>query len=211
MGVYLPLFPLGLVVYPGEQLRLHIFEERYKELIHVCLSEGRTFGIPAVIDQQLAEVATEVRVTSLDKRYANGEMDINTEGLRRFRIQRFDKVSPGHLFPGGNGTWLDDPLDSTAEMRAAVRAQLQALHQALGITKSFPDQAQQPLSYQIGHHIGLSLRQEYELLAQPGESERLVYILHHLERVIPVVMETERLKAKAKLNGHYKNIFPPDF
>lgn len=211
MGIYLPLFPLGLVVYPGEQLRLHIFEERYKELIHVCQSEGHTFGIPAVIDRQLAEVATEVRILSLDKRYANGEMDINTEGVQRFHIQRFDKISPGHLFPGGEGEWLDDTLTSTPDMRAAVQTQLEALHQALGITKQFPDNQHQPLSYRIGHHIGMSLKQEYELLTLPSEGERLAYILEHLERVIPVVMETERLKAKAKLNGHYKNIFPPDF
>ncbi|RMG56453.1 MAG: peptidase [Bacteroidetes bacterium] len=211
MGTYLPLFPLGLVVYPGEQVRLHIFEERYKELIHSCLTERLTFGIPAVIDQQLAKVATEVRVISMDKRYANGEMDIQTEGIRRFEIERFDKLSPGHLYPGGEGRWLDDVLDHTPEMAAAVRENLQRLHQALGITKSFEDDASQALSYRIGHHIGMSLKEEYELLTLPQESERLRYILRHLERVIPVVMETERLKAKAKLNGHYKNVFPPDF
>ena len=44
-----------------------------------------------------------------------------------------------------------------------------------------------------------------------GESKRLGYIKDHLERILPVIMETERLKAKAKLNGHYKNILPPDF
>ncbi|MCB0850824.1 MAG: peptidase, partial [Bacteroidetes bacterium] len=82
-------------------------------------------------------------------------------------------------------------------------------HQALGITKKFAETPKNSFSYEIGHHIGLSLKQEYHLLTLNQESKRLSFIKKHLETILNVVMETERLKARAKLNGHYKNVIPP--
>ena len=86
---------------------------------------------------------------------------------------------------------------------------MKQLHRALGITKQFDESSEKSFAYQIGHHIGLSIEQEYRLLTLNHESKRLSYIKRHLETILPVVMETERLKAKAKLNGHYKNVIPP--
>jgi len=55
MTNFIPIFPLGIVVYPGEKLHLHIFEERYKQLIRECRDTGRFFGIPAVIQNKVCE------------------------------------------------------------------------------------------------------------------------------------------------------------
>ncbi len=62
MTNFIPIFPLGLVVFPGEQLNLHIFEPRYKQLIQECKAADKPFGIPAVIKNAMPEMGTLVRV-----------------------------------------------------------------------------------------------------------------------------------------------------
>jgi ATP-dependent Lon protease len=211
MSQFLPLFPLSLVVFPGEQLRLHIFEERYRQLINECLDEQSSFGIPTVIDQSVVGIATEVSITSIDKRYGSGEIDLTTEGQRRFSVEKFYRVSPDKLYPGGEVIWLSDDDTPSAELQQEIYQLLEQLHEALGIQKQIADTPEDVISYQIGHHIGLNIKQEYELLTKNTELDRLIFIKQHLVGILPVVQETERMKARAKLNGHYKNIVPPDF
>jgi ATP-dependent Lon protease len=211
MSQFLPLFPLSLVVFPGEQLRLHIFEERYKQLISDCLETQSNFGIPTVIDQTVVSIATEVAITSVDKQYGSGELDLTTEGQRRFRIDKFYRVSDNKLYPGGDVAWLEDDDTPSAELQQEIFQLLEQLHEALGIQKKVADTLAGIQSYQIGHNIGLTLKQEYELLTLQTEIDRLMFIKQHLTGILPVVQETERMKARAKLNGHYKNIVPPNF
>ncbi|HEY0108163.1 MAG TPA: LON peptidase substrate-binding domain-containing protein, partial [Fibrella sp.] len=78
MDDLIPLFPLSLVVYPGEDLNLHIFEPRYRQLVSECIEEEKTFGIPAFIENKLPGYGTEVHVTTLHKRYDDGRMDVKT-------------------------------------------------------------------------------------------------------------------------------------
>ncbi len=86
MTNFIPIFPLGIVVYPGEELNLHIFEPRYKQLITECYSENKLFGIPSVIDNRMQDYGTLMRIKEISKLHENGEMDIKTEGDQVFRI-----------------------------------------------------------------------------------------------------------------------------
>ena len=80
MTNFIPIFPLNVVLYPGETLNLHIFEPRYKELIKECFENKKPFGIPAVINGHVAEYGTLVFIKEIVKEYDNEEMDIVTEG-----------------------------------------------------------------------------------------------------------------------------------
>lgn len=210
MARFLPLFPLSMVVFPGEKFRLHIFEPRYKQLINECLTAKSSFGIPAVIDKQISEVATEVKVVSLDKEYKNGEMDISTQGFGRCQLEEYYPVSDGKLYPGGKVSDITDDSNSSLALQTSIFDLLEQLHRTLGITKKLASHALEIGSFKIGHHIGLSIQQEFELLRIPSEIKRLSYIHEHLQHILPIVTEAERLKSKAKLNGHYKNIAPPE-
>ena len=86
MTNFIPIFPLGIVVYPGENVNLHIFEPRYKQLVKECHENKKPFGIPAVLDNKLQENGTLVNVIELSKMYDNGEMDIKTKGEKVFRM-----------------------------------------------------------------------------------------------------------------------------
>jgi Lon protease-like protein len=79
-----PIFPLELVVYPGNNLNLHIFEPRYKQLINDCADTKMPFGIPAVVNRSVGEFGTLVELLEIVNVQPTGEMDIRTRGLKVF-------------------------------------------------------------------------------------------------------------------------------
>lgn len=211
MPEFMPLFPLSLVVFPGESFRLHIFEERYKQLIGECVQEGKTFGVPTVIDQGVGTIATEVRVVSVDREYNGGEMDVSTEGIQRFEILQFYHEAPGKLYAGADVTWLTDDFNVDPDLQQQVFDLLEELNSMLGIHRELAGGAGGIRAYDLGHQIGFTLKQEYELLALRTETDRLTFIRQYIQEMLPVVRQTQQMKARAKLNGHYKNIVPPNF
>ena len=207
MTNFIPVFPLGIVVYPGEIVNLHIFEPRYKQLVSECHSEGKPFGIPTVINNKLNEMGTLVRITELVKVYDNGEMDVRTQGLRVFRVLEMIKSIPDKLFSGAIVNYPDNiEGPGKQQLMLKVIAAVRELHHLLNITKDFHKPDEELASYDIAHHAGLSIEQEYELLGLLREEQRQEYLKRHLGKVLPVIAEMETLKDKVKLNGHFKNL-----
>lgn len=207
MTNFIPVFPLGIVVYPGETVNLHIFEPRYKQLINECYTEGKPFGIPTVIDNKLNEMGTLVRITEMVKVHDNGEMDIRTLGLRVFRVLELIKSVPDKLFNGAIVNYPDNiEGPGKRELMQKVVSAIRELHKMLKIEKDFHKPDEELGAYDIAHHVGLSLEQEYELLGLLREEQRQEYIKRHLGKVLPVIAEMETLKEKVKLNGHFKNL-----
>jgi Lon protease-like protein len=207
MTNFIPIFPLGIVVYPGEMVNLHIFEPRYKQLVNECHTEGKPFGIPTVIDNRLNEMGTLVRITELVKVYDNGEMDIRTQGMRVFRVLEMIKTVPDKLFSGAIVNYPDN-IEGPGKrdlMHKVINA-VRELHRLLNITKDFHKPDEELGTYDIAHHAGLTLEQEYELLGLLQEVQRQEYLKRHLGTVLPVIAEMETLKERVKLNGHFKNL-----
>lgn len=207
----LPLFPLPIVVYPGEILNLHIFEPRYKELISECLENKSTFGIPTYLNDHIPGVGTEVDIIELVKKYENGEMDITVKGKSIFKLINFYKKAPNKLYSSGDVENLHISFDSNSTIKKDVLTKLQDLFRFAGLEKQVNFNPEQHVSYLIAHTIGLSLEQEYELLSINDEQKRLEYISGHLTRILPVVSEFEHMKEKIKMNGHFKNFPEIDF
>ena len=82
----LPIFPLSAVVLPGEELYLHIFEPRYKQLMQYAEENGASFGIPFVSNKTLKDFGSEVKLKSVFSRSSNGELDISVIGVGIFRL-----------------------------------------------------------------------------------------------------------------------------
>src|SRR4030095_17226645 len=100
MTNFIPIFPLGIVVFPGENLNLHIFESRYKQLVNECYAQKKPFGIPPLIENRLQDYGSLVEVVELTTVHENGEMDIKTRGSRVFRILEVIKEVPDKLYSG---------------------------------------------------------------------------------------------------------------
>jgi Lon protease-like protein len=211
MSSYLPLFPLNLVAFPHEKLNLHIFEPRYRQLINECLEERKTFGIPAFLGDRVQKYGTEIRVKALSRRYDDGRMDIETEGVRVFRLLQFQKLAPGKLYPGGEIEFLDEDETFVDDVRNALIVQVKRLYGLLKMPIELDMRRSNCISYELAHKLGLSVEQEYELLTIRSEGERQAFLLRHLERAIPVVADMERTKERIKLNGHFKHFDPLTF
>ena len=203
---FVPIFPLEIVVYPGEQLNLHIFEERYKQLINECIAEKKPFGIPAVLKNNVAEVGTLVQITEVAAIHDDGKIDIRTRGMSVFRILEVIKIIPDKLY---SGAIVDYPVNNDAlqiKLMRRVISGLRELHKLLKVNKDFKKPDDELRSYDIAHHAGLSLEEEYELLGLMREDQRLEYLKRHLKKVLPAVLGAEILKERVKLNGHFKEL-----
>lgn len=209
MARILPLFPLQLVVFPGEDLNLHIFEPRYRQLMGECRDEGLRFGVPAYFEKNMQDIATEIELINVEKTYPKGEMDVRTRALGLVRIKEFYEKMPKKLYSGAEVEDLELIQDGDYLLNEKILELLTRLFELLQITKDLPSMADSFSMYDIGHHIGLSIEQEFQLLSLLSEKERQFFVQQHLEKLIPVLLEMERLKEKIRMNGHFKNLIPP--
>ena len=154
MKTLLPLFPLELVVFPGEHLRLHVFEPRYKQLITECRDQKSAFGIPAYINGGVAEYGTEMSLEEISVTYENGEMDILTKGRRAFHLERFVRDVPGKLYSAGEVTFLENMEIHSPTPKDALSQRFRRLHELLDTGYVRDDFAGPNLSFQLGQEWG---------------------------------------------------------
>ena len=209
MEKFLPFFPLSMVVYPNENLNLHIFEPRYRQLINECLETNSTFGIPSFINKKIPGYGTEIKILGLYKRFDDGQMDIKTQGVRVFRMLSFENPVSQKLYAGGKIIYLQDE-PAPEGIIPELLLQLSRLYALLQNEEEF-DTTLAPFSYQVAHKVGLSMEEEYQLLTIERETDRQLYLLKHLNKVIPIITEMERTKERIRMNGHFKNLDALDF
>ena len=206
----LALFPLNLVAFPGEKLNLHIFEPRYLQLVNECVDTSKPFGIPTFLHESLPGYGTEMKILEIAHRYDDGRMDIRAKGQRVFRILDYVNPTPGKLYAAGEV----DFYEPETQEPLVVEELLTLLRQLYVILKSplkFDPALPQPFSYQIGHGIGLSLESEYELLTITRETERQLFLIAHLQEVVPVMQNMEATKERIQMNGHFREFGPLDW
>lgn len=198
------------MVFPHEDLNLHIFEPRYRQLIDECLDENKTFGIPSFVNSKLLGYGTEVEVKLLSKRYGDGRMDIKTKGLRIFRIVDFQNPANGKLYAGGEVIFIENE-DLNDVINPYLLSLVEKLYHLLKVKVDFEKPEYMPFSHRIVHKIGISIQEEYEVLITSNEKVRQEILIDHLERIIPVVTEVERTKERIAMNGHFKELDPLNF
>lgn len=180
----LPLFPLGIVAFPGQDLPLHIFEARYRELLGECRDEGITFGMPPYVNGRLMELGTELKLVSILKTYSGGEMDVVVRGLRVFRLEKLLPEIPDKLYPGGEV--IDAPEDFEADPAASKRlsARYRRFHRLVKSGQRLAEDVGESLSYAIAGTAGLSFAQKIELLRIRNEMGRQDFLLEHFDAAI---------------------------
>jgi ATP-dependent Lon protease len=204
----LPLFPLEVVLYPEEVLPMHIFEDRYKELIAQAIEKEIPFGVVLQVEGTLKEVGCTALVSKVTETFDDGSSNIIVTGQERFRISEIHHV---HAWMSAD---VEPVLDLKASAEPALVERLIAQHIKLlelaGRTPSpslYEDRSR--LSFFVAHNAGLTLDQKQDVLEIRAESMRVEYLIAHLERFIPAVEEAEHVRQKVRSNGHFKD-FPPE-
>ncbi len=176
----LPLFPLNVVLFPNQNLPLHIFEPRYRIMIQRCIDNKEPFGVVlAMSEDHLADVGTAALVTDVDK-LPDGHMEINTVGTERFKIKDWVVGDDGYLI----GTIVDYPFDLDEEPPAQelvdgvvqrMKRYLRLLAKTNGLSfqvDRFPEDARQ-LAIFTAIALQLDLEEKQELLEQENVADLL--------------------------------------
>lgn len=211
MASLIPIFPLELVLFPGEKLNLHIFEPRYRQLIQDADQHDIRFGIPYFQKGKEMTYGTTASLVEISKTHENGTMDIKTRGQQVFRIHQIHTKYQDKLYSGATVDFIET-VDEADEKKAAELSDLvRQLYDLMKIDKPLPGVKDIHFSYKVGHHLGLSKNQELVLLKTSQESERKDFLIDHLQNLLPIVIEMEDLRKKVEMNGHFKNLKPPHF
>ncbi|MCL6524400.1 MAG: LON peptidase substrate-binding domain-containing protein [Thermoflavifilum sp.] len=211
MTNFIPIFPLELVVYPGEQLNLHIREKPYQQLIRESVESQKGFGIPPVIKGRLHEYGTLMQVIEIAKTHADGAIDIRARGIKVFRILEVVRDIPEKPYAGAIVHYPDNRTEGDRRLMESLIMALQWLHQRLNIEKSFDKPIDHLSAYDLAHHACLGLEGEYQVLELLHERQRQEFLRRHLKNIRPIIDEIERLKERVKWNGHFRDLQLPKF
>lgn len=199
-GRLLPLFPLQVVVFPRTRLPLHIFEDRYKEMVGDAIRNRTEFGIVLAKDEGIVNAGCTVVVEEVLKNYPDGRFDIITRGSRRFEIVTLDEDK---AYLRGQVEYFDDENaeDVPDELRTRALDQFRALLDiGEGPAYGEPNLGDPQLSFQIAQSIQ-DLDFQSLLLRSRSESERLRDVTEFLSQYLPKQRRVVRMKNLAPTNG----------
>jgi hypothetical protein len=179
---FLPLFPLGVVAFPGELVLLHIFEPRYKQLITESAENGINFGIVTIVPGGASSVGTEMKLDRILRTDESGNLDVATRGLRVFRLKSFQRDVEGKLYSGGQVSYGRNDPSIDPEIQAALVQLYNRMQYRAGSREVMAAPYPENLSFLIGHDVGLSQAQELRLLTMAVERDRQAYLFQHLLR-----------------------------
>lgn len=200
----LPLFPLELVLLPHASVPLHIFEERYKEMIGECLRLETEFGIVLAREKGILRTGCTASITKVLERYEDGRMDILIQGLRRFRIVRVDDR---RAFLRAEVEYFDDTESAPAGpvlARRALAAFIEYSH-AAGAEQEPPAIDEPDLSFRLAQ-ISPDMDFRQFLLDMTSEEERLSRTAGHLEQITARKRLENALRRTARGNGHGRHL-----
>ncbi|CAN5175922.1 hypothetical protein BH20ACT13_BH20ACT13_20780 [soil metagenome] len=195
----LGLFPLPLVLLPTEQVPLHIFEERYKDLIAECLADEAEFGLVYADEAGIREVGTRAVVLEVLTRFEDGRMNILVEGRDRFKLL---DLTSGRTFQTGETMPfedVDDSADTSTEERA--RALFDHLRELTSSEIQVPEPDTPQLSYVLAARVELAAEAKLELLAETSENLRLERVCELLEEAAVAVRRQRTAAERAATNG----------
>lgn len=201
----LPLFPLEVVLLPGATLPLHIFEERYKEMIAAVMAEDGEFRVVLARDKGILRTGCTASIIEVTRRYEDGRLDILTEGERRFEIEELDTELD---YLRADVTFFEDDDETPAKEEIADRAIELYLHYArlAGLEEEeTPDREDAPLSFLLGR-ISPDLDFRQMLLGMRSEAERMEAVVRHFVVLIERRKLHEAMRATAQGNGHGRHL-----
>ena len=194
------LFPLELVLLTGEQRPLHIFEERYKELIGECLSDGREFGLVLADEDGVRPVGTRAAVVEVIQQFDDGRLDVVVEGRRRCRVV---ELTEGRSFATAEIHDVDDEAGGDPDDNEVARAvdAFRRVVEAAEVEVDEVDPGAGGLSFQIGARIDLGNDVKQSLLEVTSERERLTQLEPLLRRAADAVRVDREVRERASGNG----------
>lgn len=194
----IPMFPLNLVILPGETKPIHIFEERYKQLINDCLQNNAHFGIPYVESPSSRwEYGMEVRITKVLKIFDNGEMDVMIEGVRPFRVIEFSSV----LFPKLYGAAMIKGEDISQYIPSYKLQDMVKEYVWISQQKVVPEDAFDHANiYTVARLLDITNQEKFKIISSETLFEKEEFIKQKIKLFIHLIKTESELQTKFVLN-----------
>jgi len=206
----MPLFPLGVVLLPNMLLPLHIFEERYKEMIGKCLEADQDFGIVYFNDGEIRRAGCSAQILKVTRRCENGEMDIITIGKQRFIIR---DVYETRAYLEAKVVYFDDEPEEESEDVRRLAGEgitfLEELNRILGLESDHSETAHldpKGMSFLISRNEGFTLSEKQRLLEMTSTRKRLQDSVSALQKVIQRARLTREIEGIIRANGDLKKL-----
>ena len=193
----IPMFPLNMVLLPVETKTLHIFEERYKQLVSDCLDNEAHFGIPFLHQKSMGDYGIEVKISNVIKSYDNGEMDIAIEAVKVFKIIEFSKVLTPKLYGAGVIQYEEEIMDNPSHMLQELTKEYMWVSQENIIPIDAFDNSN---VYGIARLLDLSALEKYELIKAKSILDKEEYLKPKIKLFIHLIRTENELKSKFVLN-----------
>lgn len=196
----LPLFPLEVVLLPHAPLPLHIFEERYREMIAECLRDESEFGVVQVQGNGIHRIGCTAMVDRVLKRYDDGRMDIVTFGQRRFEVV---DLNDERAFLRAEVRYMEDDSFDTASLeirREVVNTYLEIVR----ISGDEPEEIdidEPELSFRLAR-ISDDLDFRQTILGTFSEVERMRKTAEHFKDLLVRRQTREAMQRVVRQNGH---------
>ncbi len=196
----IPLFPLDVVLFPGAALPLHIFEDRYRDMVRACLAQDAPCGVVRAQQEGLAVIGCTARIVKVLQRYDDGRLDILCEGGQRFEIEMLDN---SHSYLQAEVDFFDD--DGPVATRAA-REECTALHfevlELAGSAEQPHIDLDAPVSFQLAWTLPADLGFKQSLLSSRSDAERTERLRDFYETMLPKLRRGALATRVAGRNGH---------
>ncbi len=205
----IPLFPLNVVLMPGTPLPLHIFEERYKQMVNECMDSKTEFGMVLADESGTRQVGCTARIVELVQRFDDGRMVILVEGSRRFKLKNIFTGKPYYV---GEVEYLEDgPEEDVTSLAEECVALLERVIEAategsVGIEIEPP---YRNLSFAIAGRIEFDLETRQQILELPTEKERLEEVRKLLTEAAERIERDRQARKIAEMNGHLRGNWKP--
>ncbi len=194
------LFPLDMVLFPGVPLPLHIFEERYQEMVGECLAGSLEFGVVRAQREGLAIAGCTAAIAKVLRSYPDGRIDILCEGKRRFEIEQLDNSR--EFLQAEVDFFEDDPLEASREERAeCVALHLEVLALAGIGRESYSLDLDRALSFQLAWELPADLGFKQSLLISRSDQERTSMLRAFYREILPKLRMGAQGREPSR-NGH---------
>jgi len=201
----IPLFPLNVVLLPGAELPLHIFEPRYRAMVNDCLEEKSEFGMLLSLPNGVARVGCTAEILQVAKRYEDGRMEILTVGRVPFRVV---ELLTGNPLMEGQVDYLEDrESPGNPRIQRELVELFEACHTLIydDYPKNLEGASTEDLSYLIAATLPLDLLWKQQILELRSESDRQERLVAYLREWAPHLQKKEAMRQRAGGNGHGLN------
>ena len=198
-----PLFPLGLVLLPGEIVPLHIFEDRYKQMVGECLDGDSEFGVIWMADDGLKQVGCTARVTEVLERMDDGRLNILVRGGEPFRLLRRIEELP---YPAGDVELLEEDTEEPQPADAADEARERYADLVERVTDSRPEEEglEDLSAYGMAATLDFALDAKQDLLELRSEGPRMERLRELFGSTLQRIDQAEISAERARSNGHLR-------